>query len=208
MPAMTTTWARGGLLLSSTPLQAKAGLLPEPEGTGQGVMVALMIPADVAARIAQPGGLDPADLHLTLAYLGNTADLDGVTDPARLAEALAAVAADHPPVVGVVKGIGRFGNTGEDGDAVWTTLGSPELDDLRADVLAAVRSAGVEAAGDHGFMPHVTLGYLDPDEDGIPVAVIRAVDVTVPELTLAWAGTVTALPFTGDDAPPAAVELR
>lgn len=180
-------------------LSYKAGLHPNPPGTGQGVMVALTIPPDVAEQIAQPGGLTPDDLHVTLVYVGKANEIEDV-DADALISAMEDVAGRWAPVEGQVSGIGRFGNGDpDDGDAVWAPFDAAELPELRAAVLSAVLDAGADPPSGHGFTAHVTLGYVDADEPGIPIPVVPPTKVTVPALTVWWASRRVDVPLVGAD---------
>lgn len=182
-------------------LQYKAGLHPEPPGTGQGVMIALRLPADAAGQIAQPGGLPADQLHVTLVYLGHADEMNDL-DQDTLVAAMRNVAGRWSPVEAQVSGIGRFHAPGsDDGDPVWAPFDAPELPELRAAVLSAVLEAGGDPPTDHGYIPHITVGYMDPGEDGIPVSVIGPVAMTVPALSVWWAGQVTDLPLVADHGP-------
>src|SRR4029450_13999398 len=105
-------------------------------------MVALMLPQTVAESLTVPGGLPAEDLHVTLAYLGKVSEVD---DPSQfLPDLLAAageVAAAPGPVSGTISGVGRFNGDGGDGDPVYATVDCPGLDELRVDLIRALRDA-------------------------------------------------------------------
>lgn len=126
---------------------------------GNGVMVAIRFPRQ-AEWMALPGGEPQADLHLTLAYLGSADEMDPDKLQA-LHDNLSAVAGRTRPIVGRIQGYGRFTNGDE--DVVWAGFDAPGLDELRHAVLLAVRDAALEPAGDHGWTPHVTLGYSEDE---------------------------------------------
>jgi 2'-5' RNA ligase len=134
----------------------------QPDHT-DGVMVALYPDPESAARIAVPGGLEPDDLHVTIAYLGT----DPVDDPTALASAIGAAVADVGPLEGSVGGIGRF-PAGPDGEPVWVPVDVPGLDRLRVAVTGALADAGRPQQSEHGFTPHMTLGYGLDDVDVVP----------------------------------------
>ncbi|MEM9562270.1 MAG: 2'-5' RNA ligase family protein [Actinomycetota bacterium] len=120
------------------------------------LFVALRVPADVATMlVAQLGPLDPAvlrpshpaDLHLTLHYLGPV-----VPDP--VVEALSGALADRPPVE-VVLGPELV----ELGNAVAVT--ATGADELAAVVRSAVVDLGLPPRFDT-FVGHVTVGRWRP----------------------------------------------
>ncbi|MFP3991003.1 2'-5' RNA ligase family protein [Streptomyces sp. E11-3] len=173
---------------------------------GRGAMVALYLPASTATKIAHRDGTDPRDLHITLAYLGDAEELPGHPDD--LAGIVAAALDGAEPLTGKIGGIGRFPNSG-DGEPVFVPVDVPGLSELRARIAGALAVSPLAEAlrTDHGFTPHVTLGYNLPADlpavPPIPVAfetvhVVRGPDATPIRLTGPAA----------DDEPAPAVGLR
>ncbi|MFH8466038.1 2'-5' RNA ligase family protein [Streptomyces sp. NPDC017991] len=158
---------------------------------GRGSMVALYLPADTAAKIAHRDGTDPRDLHITLAYLGDADQLPGHPDD--LAQLVAIALDGTEPLTGQIGGIGRFPASG-DGEPMFVPVDVPGLTELRTrilDVLAVSPLAGAVRT-DHGFTPHITLGYdLPADTPALPpipvsfhtVHVVRGPDATPVRLT-------------------------
>ncbi|MER5301314.1 2'-5' RNA ligase family protein [Streptomyces lasiicapitis] len=158
---------------------------------GRGVMVALYLPASIATRIAHRDGTAARDLHITLAYLGETDQLPGQPDD--LAGIVAAALNGAAPLAGTIGGIGRFPDAGE-GEPVFVPVDVPGLSELRTRVTSALALSPLAGAlrTDHGFTPHVTLGYALPTDTPIvpplPVAfdtvhVVRGPDTTPIRLT-------------------------
>lgn len=164
-----------------------------------GVMVALYPDPDAAKKIAVRGGDDPEQLHVTLAFLGKTSDpvSDGLTLEGATSQIVAAVqaaAATYQPLSGTVGGVGKFPDTG-DGVPVIALVDVVGLGAVREAVVESLESAGLPVKVDHGFTPHMTLGYnldmgLIPDSEPVPV------DFT--HLVIAVGGTHTRIPL-GDD---------
>ena len=175
----------------------KAGLLdPEPASNPMpdGVMVALYAPHDVASDLAMDGGTHPTDMHVTLAYLGKA---DEVGDPAVLHDVVSEFAASHPPVDARISGVGRFvGN--DEGDAVYLSVDSPTLPELRAQLVAALEEAGLEVRKDHGFTPHMTLGYLDPTDEN-PIDSVEPASTQFGLLSMAYGPDVWDYPMGADE---------
>ncbi len=101
-----------------------------------GIMVALMVPPVAADQLAIPDGLAPDELHVTLAYLGSTEDLD---DPANflqdLLSTVVGIADEHDPIEGVAGGVGRFcGGDDTQADPFYASVDAPHLDELRGDL--------------------------------------------------------------------------
>lgn len=155
-----------------------------------GVMLALYPDAATAKALALPGGLPADELHVTVAYLGKTDQVD----PDKLA-ALARVVASRPGITGSYSGLARFTNTGDDrGDALVALYDSKGLEDLRADARAAMAAAGIEIPSEHGFCAHTTLAYLDPGDD-LPVQRLEARDATFGALAVVHGEDRTDVPF-------------
>jgi len=127
--------------------------------TSRSTMVAVKPRPDEAAAIADATGADPANLHVTLAYLGET---DGDLEP--VAAALRPVAAAHAPLAGVVGGVGAFDDNGN-GHPIILLPSVPGLVELRVVVTEALVDADIDYGRQHGFLPHATVDYADPEED-------------------------------------------
>lgn len=170
---------------------------PEPEGTDQGVMIALMLPGKVAAQVAVPGGISPDQLHCTIGYPGKAPELD--TTRERLVTAVTEAVQGWPPIEGTINGAGRFGGNDPDHDAVFSFLDAPLLPDFRQVVAAAMETAGCPVHADHGFVPHVSLGYVSEGTEGVPVPVLDKIPVVFAAVTVMWAQLRTDIPLTGPE---------
>lgn len=119
-----------------------------------GAMVALYPSPATASMLAQPGGETPEDLHVTLAFLGDAADL---TDPGQLLRVVAGFAATVPPLAGEVSGVGTF--TAGPEPCTYASVDLPGLPAARDRLVEALCGAGCEPMAAHGFTPHMTLAY-------------------------------------------------
>jgi 2'-5' RNA ligase len=123
--------------------------------------VALSLPDTLRDRLALvqqflplPSRIDPAEFHLTLAFLGEQPEpvLEAVHD------ALSGL--EGRPFSLSLRGMGLFG--GGKPRVLWAGLApSAPLLALQARVAQAVRRGGVDLAR-HRFVPHVTLGRFPP----------------------------------------------
>ncbi|MFB6505627.1 HK97 family phage prohead protease [Streptomyces sp. NPDC056099] len=169
--------------------------------SGRGVMVALKLPPDVAARIAHPEGTAPADLHITLAYLGDAAALGGHPDDLR--DIVTPTVGSLTPLKGSIGGIGKFPDTG-DGEPTWVPVDVPGLAELRQRVVDTLRTSvyADKLKANHGFTPHITLGYNLPDTEPVPatpvtfeqIAVVRGPDTSFVPLSGSEQGQATQAP--------------
>ncbi|RSS97246.1 hypothetical protein EF903_01615 [Streptomyces sp. WAC05292] len=176
--------------------------------TGRGAMIALRLPADVAAGIAHPEGTPAEHLHITLAYLGDAAALGGHPDDLR--DIIAPAVSGRERLQGTIGGIGRFPDTGE-GEPTWVPVDVPGLAELRQSIVDALGTSAYsdKLRAEHGFTPHVTLGYALPD-----VAPVPATPVTFDQVSVVRGGDTKFVPL-GEPAaapapqpPPALVESK
>jgi 2'-5' RNA ligase len=158
----------------------------EPNYSGSS-MVALYPPADLAGVLAVSGGLPPEKLHVTIAYTG-----DASTVPVDALRDAVTAAAERGPITTQVAGHARF--TGGDQDVVVALIDSPDLEDLRREVLAALDHAGIQVPREHGFTAHMTLTYLDPDAPD-PVGRLDARPVEFRELVAVHGDDQYPVPF-------------
>lgn len=160
-----------------------------------GCMIALYPPADLAETLAVDGGLPPGELHVTVAYLGDAADID-----ADILEEAAAELAGREPFTARLAGLARF--TGGDKDVLVALVDSPDLEDLRRDTLDALHERGIQIPRDHGYTAHLTLTYLDPD-DPAPLDRLEPADIDFTALTAVHSTDRTDSPLEHPMAAPA-----
>lgn len=149
-------------------------------------------------------GLLPAELraesepdHLTICYL--TGDAEARPElKLQLLRALADVAEEAGPIHAILGGLARFpaSPTSDGKDVLVALVDAPGLDDLRVEVMDAACGCGIEPPGDHGFIPHITLAYIEPDAPTPEIRMKRA-PMTFDLLTLVWAGERIGIPMLG-----------
>lgn len=157
-----------------------------------GAMIALY-PEPVQADELALDGYQPADdLHITLVYLGpDAAALDpGWRDTCLTI--LLAVAPTYNVLEGTVGGVGQFGP----GDKGTPTIALPSvqgLNELRAQIVTDLAAAGIESPSEHGFVPHLTIGY-DLPADGLDVI---GQPLRFEAVSLSWGTDRDDVPFRG-----------
>lgn len=154
----------------------------------RGAMVALMLTPEQQEIMSLYRVGDMADSeadHITLMYLTDEADLlMGVKN--EIIECLACIAKECMPVVGNLNGYGRFaGNT--EIYPVYANYDSPTLFSLRAKMMWKLGELNIDMPDEHGFTPHLTLGYL-PVFTELPQLGITPMSLDFGTMSLIWSG--------------------
>jgi 2'-5' RNA ligase len=154
-----------------------------------GSMIALYPQLHEAEALALHGGQPAADLHLTLAFLpeGVTVDLEELTI------SLGTLAGMTGYLEGEVGGTGEF-KEGPEGKPFIALPDIPGLNEFRADVVALLDLMEQEYATNHGFQPHVTLGYdmYVGEDDGME---LEGIPLTFTALSLVMGAERVDYPF-------------
>ena len=131
-----------------------------------GAMVALYPP--MSQVLAIMAGLDavewpdgaqmtlPSEMHITLAFLGEAADIDDARRKEMIGKARNLL--EITPAEVRFNGVARFNGSPEDGDPIVVLLSSPELN-----VLATSARLEIGDESDHPFLAHMTLAYIPKD---------------------------------------------
>jgi 2'-5' RNA ligase len=169
----------------------------QPDYSGS-CMIALYPPPGLAADLAVPGGLHASEMHCTVVYTGDAADVD----PEAL-KAVAEILARRDPVQAVISGHARF--TGGDQDVIVALASSPALDDLHRDAVDRLGARGITSPSAYGYCPHLTLRYLATD-DPDPVGRVATIPVTFGAVSVMHGSDRTDYPFAASEqAGPAVV---
>jgi 2'-5' RNA ligase/mRNA-degrading endonuclease YafQ of YafQ-DinJ toxin-antitoxin module len=141
-------------------------------------MIAIVPPDDLAARLAIEDGEDPAQLHVTLAYLGQTGDYRDVHLD-NLRETVAAWAEANEPLKATVQGAGTFVKATEAGQHVlWASVDAPGLERMHVTLVDYLLERGYHPSMDHVFIPHMTLSYAKHHVRFLPKIERETWDVT------------------------------
>ena len=119
-----------------------------------GAMLAVTVPNEIKTRIAIEGGEPPDQLHITLFYFYEDADLteDQRTTILRLAQSLAA---GYEPFDVALRGTEVFEENEE--RPLIAVVVSPALEDYRKRLAVALDLANIIYSKEHEYKPHVTL---------------------------------------------------
>jgi 2'-5' RNA ligase len=107
------------------------------------------------------------DLHLTLAFLGTKDENGGEWGKERIYRALYdfAINAGYRGLTAKVNGVGYF--TNPDSTALITLWDIPGIAEFRTHIITRLKDHGHEVRN-HGFTPHMTLGYVDEPPSTLP----------------------------------------
>lgn len=171
--------------------------IEKDNGSHSGIMIAVYIPAEVAASLAIEGGEPADDLHVTLAYIpkvGQDAQAFSI-----VCEAAAIVARSFAKPEAWIGGHGIFnGSPTSDGkDVYWASFNCPALTAVRGELLRMLDAAMVDVSMKHGYTPHVTLKYLDASESA-PATPPKTVPFSVPTIAVVSSAFRAEFPFIGD----------
>jgi len=167
-------------------------------GNYTGVMVAFFIPDPDLIASDFPAGAEVASvdqLHLTLVYLGTTDEVNFTQS--QLVAAVEVFASRYDFLEGRVNGVGRFTNTHRVGkDAIFAIFNAQGLAAMRLGLVDSLVAAGIKSSGGHGFVPHITLAYIDK-ESPMPAIDLPDTNYKLDTVTVAWGGNYEHVPLTG-----------
>lgn len=123
-------------------------------GEPKGVLVAIPVPSELAGKLYLPGGLPTHEMHVSLAYI------KGFDDFKTLVQIVALYTSQNPllPIM-KIGGMGRFFH--EDEDVIYASIDSPGLSSFREGLLTHLDRYNVPYSNEHGFVPHITIAYID-----------------------------------------------
>lgn len=167
-----------------------------------GVMVALPVPEMyrplfIALQSLLPRGSElvpPDDLHLTLLYLGDSSSLES-SKTSIFAGALNAVEWQQG-IVGTLTGLARFNNDESGRNALVLLVDSPLLPGFRQGVWAQVTQRDISGDQRHGFIPHITLGYI-PVDAKTPQIPVPPIKIVFDSYVVAWGDEHLTVPLSG-----------
>lgn len=121
------------------------------------------IPDHLRPVLCCEDGEPPEALHMTVAFFGHINDWSD-DQLAKLVRIVGEYASRSHPISGTVNGIGRFaaGPHSDAKDVVYRVVDAPELPQWRGELLECLSRCGIVPQADHGYVPHITVRYIDP----------------------------------------------
>lgn len=175
------------------------------ESKHNGAMLAFMLDGTAASALAsavEMAGIPAADrlptdeLHLTLAYLGDTSELS--FEESDVMQVLGDFAGTEFNLKGKLSGIGRFTNVeGPEATVVYASVDAPALPAFRQALVEALGDNGIDHARNHGFTPHISLMYLKPDV-ATPNIELPDLEMVFDRITLMWGDNRTDFNLKGE----------
>lgn len=164
-------------------------LLPAPPDDQNGVAIMLYPSRNDAEQIAYggDGGNDWSQLHITLLYFGTT---DQAPPEAELKELTSRIALTMLPFTVTLNGITRFTAPKNENDPLVINCDSPQLELLRRKALDLCGELNLKPILNHGYSPHMTLGYVEQDQP-TPIDRWIARDIKVSDLVLGYGTNYT-----------------
>jgi 2'-5' RNA ligase len=111
--------------------------------------------------------IDPDELHITVLFLGK-----GLDDIEHLKDVINPVLDAHQPLECHTQGLGVFDHIDEGGRPFYASVDALGLAALHVDLKRALQDNGIDVPSDYDFTPHMTIGYVDPEDisiiDGSP----------------------------------------
>jgi 2'-5' RNA ligase len=147
-----------------------------------GIMVAFFLPKEMAEETALDiaGATKAADLHITLAYLGEIGEIENHD---KLPAIVASWAEKEKPIKARLQGLGVFNNKQEDGTKpFYASVDSQEIQAFRQHLVDELEEHGYSPKNDYGYTPHVTLAYIAgpmPDDVGLPEDTVTLASVAL-----------------------------
>ena len=183
-----------------------------------GAMVALLPSREDAEHLAVSGGEPVHELHVTLAYLGNAAD---IPQPARdaIIRAVREAVAGEPPIEAHGFAVSAFNPHSLDKEpCVVLGLSGEDLDDVRDRVLRAVTgtledNVSVDDTGNvdghllppqhRPYQPHITLEYAPNAHQLVGGFADKVGPVLLDRVRIAFGGETTDIPLKAGESPRA-----
>lgn len=133
------------------------------------------------------------ELHLTLGYFGKADDPNLCADC--LARITLMIAAQYAPIECTVGGFGRFLQDEGDGtNAVYLAVDSPDLNEIHGLLCGLENIEQIDQSSEHGFTPHVTIGYTSGKTPDIK---FNPFDITFDRVALAVGDSRIEIPLVG-----------
>jgi 2'-5' RNA ligase len=170
-----------------------------------GVMVALPVPERYHEMIAGlqsglPRGTEhvPAEeLHVTLLYLGDSSEIERLKRQVYVGALNSLEWQNDIPAK--LTGLARFNGSEEGRNPLVLLVDSPMLPSFRQRLFSHLTERGIPDNQRHGFIPHITLGYI-PIDAKTPQLEVPQEQIVFDSFAVAWGDETLIVPLSGDAA--------
>lgn len=160
------------------------------------VMIAFYLPKSIAnAMVVKPKDipddieidLSPAeDMHMTLVLLDDAKELEPKTQLVQ--SCLEQIASEYGPISGKIGGVGAF-MPGTEVSPIYYSFDAPGLPNFQIELKNRLKNIGLPVNEEHGFTPHITIGYAKNNANPIETLShidLSPTDVKFSEIQLRW----------------------
>lgn len=116
--------------------------------------------------LAIPGGEDPRDFHITLAYGYFTPNGDEDSTAVSVDSAIKEIKNKIPETVTFDK-IGRFdaSESSDNKDVIYARVKAGQLESVHEELIKSLKNSGIVLEENFKYNPHLTLAYVDPRKE-------------------------------------------
>jgi 2'-5' RNA ligase len=185
--------------------QVKALYSSETIKEHTGVMIALPVPRDalplIAALQSHLQGMADVEIvpldeaHVTLLYLGDSSEIEGLKTRI-YAGSLSAVEWQEG-IPARLTGLARFNGDEGGRNPLVLLVDSPLLPGFRERVFSGIAQRGIPDNQRHGFIPHITLGYI-PIAVPTPQIEVPQAKIVFDSFVVAWGDEQLIVPLSGE----------
>jgi 2'-5' RNA ligase len=188
-------------------VKSKKTLKKAAKEENTGAMVAIDVPDEISEKLINsnidwPEGSEilPSDeIHITLAFFGEAKELD--YGKQNIEDVVEAFVKKHQPITGRINGIGRFLESHKSGmNCIYANFDSPDLPDLRQELVEALNMGECHVEDNHGFTPHITLAYIPEDAKTPDTSKVEVLEFEVKGISVFWNEDEPMMyPFSGEE---------
>lgn len=175
------------------------GALEENQDHSDSGMISIDAPPDVIEKIVSLGLLESEDsvsadsLHCTLVYLGKINNPEIANKLEQIKNAISKIASSSNTVKAQLGGFGKF-QPGKNGIPYFGTVNSKGLSGIQSKLEEEMDSI-IGPQTEYGWVPHMTLGYMEDEKDLPEIAEIDLPSWKIDKISLHWGNEIFDFPL-------------